>query len=98
MEISENTNPTVDRIIFTQPGNPNTPTCTLREEDFELICDDGRHAPITDFHRCNWGVVPSNAIVTTSAKSKEQRRVLQEFLKVGVIVVIDIKILRTDEK
>ncbi|XP_050694554.1 melanotransferrin-like [Eriocheir sinensis] len=56
-------------------------SATHTPEDFELICDDGGHAPISDFRRCNWGVVPSNAIVTTSAKSKEQRRLLQEFLK-----------------
>ncbi|KAK8379650.1 hypothetical protein O3P69_019551 [Scylla paramamosain] len=51
------------------------------EEDFELVCVDGTLAPVRDYERCNWGVVPSNAIVTTSAKSREQRRLLQEFLK-----------------
>ncbi|KAK3866185.1 hypothetical protein Pcinc_028259 [Petrolisthes cinctipes] len=51
------------------------------EEDFELLCLDGSFAPVSEFERCNWGSVPSNAIVTTSAKTPEQRRNLQEFLK-----------------
>lgn len=51
-------------------------------DDFELLCDDGSRAPVTDYETCNWGTVPSNAIVTTSAKSPEQRRGLQDFLKV----------------
>lgn len=54
-----------------------------REDDFELLCLDGSFAPVSEFERCNWGSVPSNAIVTTSAKSPEQRRNLQEFLKVS---------------
>ena len=58
------------------------------EDQFELVCDDGTLAPLQDFERCNWGVVPSNAIVTTSAKSKEQRRLLQDFLKVCVCVCV----------
>ena len=31
---------------------------------------DGSRAPVTEYVRCNWGTVPANAIVTTSAKSQ----------------------------
>ncbi|KAG7160041.1 Transferrin-like 2 [Homarus americanus] len=51
------------------------------EDEFELLCQDGRRVAMSDFEECNWGTVPSNAIVTTSAKSPEQRSLLQEFLK-----------------
>ncbi|XP_047480252.1 melanotransferrin-like [Penaeus chinensis] len=53
----------------------------LSADDFELLCEDGSRAAVTDYETCNWGTVPSNAIVTTSAKSPEQRRGLQDFLK-----------------
>ncbi|XP_071513824.1 transferrin 2 isoform X2 [Panulirus ornatus] len=54
------------------------------EDDFELLCLDGSRAPLSEHEQCNWGMVPSNAIVTTSAKSLEQRSLLQEFLKLLV--------------
>lgn len=50
-------------------------------DDFELLCDDGTRAPISNYEQCNWGSVISSAVVTTSAKSLEQRRSLQDFLK-----------------
>lgn len=56
-------------------------------DDFELLCDDGSRAAVTDYKTCNWGIVPSNAIVTTSAKSPEQRRGLQDFLKVRRVIM-----------
>lgn len=50
-------------------------------DDFELLCEDGTRRPVTEYEFCNWGTVPSNAVVTTSAKSLEQRRLLQDFVK-----------------
>ncbi|XP_069187443.1 transferrin 2 isoform X2 [Procambarus clarkii] len=54
---------------------------TKTEDEFELLCKDGTRRPITEYEQCNWGSVPSSAIVTTSAKSIEQRGLLQDFLK-----------------
>ncbi|RXG58964.1 Melanotransferrin [Armadillidium vulgare] len=51
-------------------------------DDFELLCLDGRHAPLSDYMTCNWGEVASNAIVTSSAKTQDEREALQKFLKV----------------
>lgn len=49
-------------------------------EDFELFCMDGTRRPIQDYQNCNWGQIPSNALVTTSAKNVETRRKYQKFL------------------
>lgn len=54
-----------------------------RQEDFELLCVDGSRRSITDYQQCNWGSVPSHAIVTTSAKSSKQRQRYQRFLLVS---------------
>ncbi|KAB7499115.1 Melanotransferrin [Armadillidium nasatum] len=51
-------------------------------DDFELLCLDGRHAPLSDYMTCNWGEVPSNALSTSSAKTQDEREALQKFLKV----------------
>ncbi|XP_076068104.1 transferrin 2 isoform X2 [Oratosquilla oratoria] len=56
----------------------NTP---YRENDFELFCPDGTRAPLQNYEQCNFGTVPANAIMTTSAKSHEQRKKIQQFLK-----------------
>ncbi|CAL4059894.1 unnamed protein product, partial [Meganyctiphanes norvegica] len=50
-------------------------------EDFELLCVDGSRASLSEYESCNWGEVPANAIATSTAKSHEQREILQEFLK-----------------
>lgn len=58
-------------------------TLAYTENDFELLCLDGSRAKITDYLSCNWGKVPGDAIVTSSAKTNENRVLLQEFLKVS---------------
>lgn len=50
-------------------------------EHFELLCRDGGRLPITEYQQCNWGVIPSDAIVTSSARTMLQRRKYQQFLQ-----------------
>ncbi|XP_049880568.1 melanotransferrin [Pectinophora gossypiella] len=50
------------------------------EDEFELICRDGSRMPVTEWEQCNWGRVPADAIVTSSAATQEQRRKYQNFL------------------
>ncbi|XP_026287309.1 uncharacterized protein LOC113212723 [Frankliniella occidentalis] len=53
----------------------------VKKDNFELLCVDGSRRPIDDFRSCNWGPVQSHAIVTTSAKSPDVRRLYQDFLQ-----------------
>ncbi|KAK7866940.1 hypothetical protein R5R35_014716 [Gryllus longicercus] len=62
--------------------NPRFPSVT--KADFELLCRDGRHASVDEYRNCNWGSVPSHAVVTSSAKTVDQRRLYQKFLKKAV--------------
>lgn len=39
---------------------------------------------MTEYRDCYWGIVPSDALVISSAKSSEERRRLQEFLMKAV--------------
>ncbi|KAI5713494.1 hypothetical protein M8J76_000517 [Diaphorina citri] len=52
----------------------------LTKENFELLCTDGTRQPVDNYQSCNWGQVPSNAVMTTSAKSTQIRRYYQQFL------------------
>lgn len=54
---------------------------TITKDTFELLCKDGSRRPIDDFRACNWGSVPTNAIVTSSATILEDRIKLQKFLE-----------------
>lgn len=38
-------------------------------DQFELLCKNGQRQPISEHLQCNWGTVPSNAIVTSSARN-----------------------------
>ncbi|KAK7015526.1 Ferric iron binding [Halocaridina rubra] len=67
---------TLDRAVAAHPEDFKGAV-----EELELLCEDGTHRPLTEYEQCNWGSIPSNAIVTTSAKSLEQRRNIQDFLK-----------------
>ncbi|XP_017070942.1 melanotransferrin [Drosophila eugracilis] len=53
----------------------------LSPDTFELLCRDGRRVPISDYRQCNWGQVPADAIVTSSARSFIDRKQYQQFLK-----------------
>jgi melanoma-associated antigen p97 len=50
-------------------------------DQFQLLCKNGQRMPVSDYLQCNWGMVPSNAIVTSSARTPEQRRKYQKFLE-----------------
>lgn len=54
---------------------------SLSQENFELLCKDGSRRPISEYLACNWGKVPSDAIVVSSAVSFEDRVKLQKFLQ-----------------
>ncbi|XP_071441243.1 transferrin 2 [Hetaerina americana] len=54
---------------------------SVKEKDFELLCLDGTRRSLNDFRLCNWGTMPSHAVVTTSAKSNSLRRKYYRFLK-----------------
>lgn len=56
---------------------------SVTKEQFELFCTDGSRRPLEDYRSCHWGQVPSNAIVTTSAKSFEEREKIQEFFEIA---------------
>lgn len=53
-------------------------------DQFELLCKNGQRMPVSEHLNCNWGMVPSNAIVTSSARTIEQRRQYQKFLKAAI--------------
>ena len=57
------------------------PDIPYKETDFELLCLDGTRKTLREFRVCNWGTVPSSAIMTTSAKTVDQRKQLQNFVK-----------------
>jgi hypothetical protein len=45
----------------------------VTEDNFELLCLDGSRASVTAWERCNWGRVPADALVTSSAASPQAR-------------------------
>lgn len=49
-----------------------------------MLCRDGQRKPLTEYRSCNWGLVPSHAIVTSSARSAEERKHYQSFLAKAV--------------
>ena len=63
-----------DTSVPFQPG--------LDESEFELVCLNGGRRPLSDYQSCNWGRIPSHAVLTTSAKTTDLRRKYQRFLQV----------------
>lgn len=53
-----------------------------KEDDLELLCEDGSRRPISEFRNCHWGLAPTDAILTTSAKSSSTRILYQNWLQV----------------
>lgn len=53
-------------------------------DEFELICKNGQRMPVTEYLECNWGMVPSNALVVSSAKPIDERKQIQRFLQSAV--------------
>jgi melanoma-associated antigen p97 len=60
-------------------------------DDFQLLCKNGQRLPITDYIQCNWGLVPSNALATSSALKIEERKQFQRFLTKAVRLYSDKK-------
>lgn len=60
---------------------------SVKKEQFELLCRDGIRRPVDDYRSCNWGTVPSRAIVTSSATNFEIRRMYQRFLEKAVRIL-----------
>lgn len=52
----------------------------VNPQDFELLCKDGRRMPLNEYQSCNWGQVPSDAIVVSSAVPFDVREKYQKFL------------------
>lgn len=53
---------------------------SMSGENFELLCLDGRRSPLSEYRSCSWGKVTSHAVVTSSARTSEERRQYQRFL------------------
>ncbi|XP_017883178.1 melanotransferrin [Ceratina calcarata] len=60
---------------------------SVKKDQFELLCRDGTRKPVDDYKTCNWGIVPSRAIVTSSATNIETRRLYQRFLEKAVRIL-----------
>jgi len=60
----------------------------LREEQFQLLCPDGSRRLPREFLECNWGRIPNDAIMTSSAKTIEERQKYQAQLEVGCVVIL----------
>lgn len=52
----------------------------MNADRFELLCRDGLRRPLSEYRQCNWGLVPSHALVTSSARSSQERKHYQQFL------------------
>ncbi|CAH2244764.1 jg22216, partial [Pararge aegeria aegeria] len=52
----------------------------VSEDRFELVCRDGSRMPVQEWERCNWGRVPADAVVTSSAATVKQRKKYQNLL------------------
>lgn len=59
----------------------------MKKEQFELLCKDGTRRSVDDYKICNWGTVPSRAIVTSSATNFEIRQKYQRFLEKAVRIL-----------
>nr|CAH0103781.1 unnamed protein product [Daphnia galeata] len=53
---------------------------TIKIDDFELLCVDGTRRSVHEYRDCNWGQIPGDAVVTTSARGIEMRQKYQKFL------------------
>jgi len=83
--LASSRNATGQRTIGSQPITSTAiPPADLDESQFELLCLDGRRRPLADYADCNWGRVPSHAVLTSSARPRELRIKYQRFLKEAV--------------
>ncbi|KAH9500931.1 hypothetical protein Btru_069230 [Bulinus truncatus] len=54
-----------------------------RSDDYELLCKDGRRLNVDRWKECYLGEVPANAIVTSGAKTQEQKEIIWNLLNYG---------------
>ncbi|KRT83633.1 hypothetical protein AMK59_4766, partial [Oryctes borbonicus] len=66
---------TIQDMLLPGSGYPG-----LRKDAFQLLCKDGTRKSIDEFRTCNWGEVPTNAIVVSSAAPIQDRVIYQKFL------------------
>lgn len=60
---------------------------SIKKEQFELLCRDGTRKNIDEYKYCNWGNVPSRAIVVSSATDVNIRKIYQKFLQKTVDIL-----------
>lgn len=53
---------------------------SVTADTFELLCTDGTRKPLSEYRQCNWGLVPSHALVVSSARTTEERKRYQRFM------------------
>ncbi|XP_012281642.1 melanotransferrin isoform X2 [Orussus abietinus] len=68
----------------TEMTSTNFDLNSVTKDQFELLCRDGSRKSVDDYRNCNWGNVPSVAVVTSSATIVETRRLYQKFLDKAV--------------
>lgn len=53
----------------------------MKKEQFQLLCKDGSRRSVNEYRTCNWGRVPSPAVVTSTATQLSVRLLYQKFLQ-----------------
>ena len=48
------------------------------------MCTNGQRLPLSEYRQCNWGIVPSHALVTSSARTAKERIRYQQFIAKNV--------------
>jgi melanoma-associated antigen p97 len=56
----------------------------IETDQFQLLCRTGQRMPLAEYRQCNWGRVPSHAVVTSSARSADNRKLYQRFMQKAV--------------
>ncbi|KAH9582369.1 antigen p97 (melanoma associated) [Schistosoma haematobium] len=71
--------------VHTNTGgrNPNFWARDLREDNYEILCPDGRRAEVHDWITCNLGKISSNVVVTANYKSENERTNMWRLLQYG---------------
>ncbi|KAL5969064.1 Melanotransferrin [Taenia solium] len=65
--------------------NPDYWARNLREDDFELLCPDGRRQNVQDWRNCHLGKVPANTIITAPHKTENERLNMWRLLQYGQV-------------
>ncbi|CAH8588496.1 unnamed protein product [Schistosoma margrebowiei] len=71
--------------VHTNTGgrNPNFWARDLREDNYEILCPDGRRTDVHNWINCNLGQISSNVIVTANYKSENERTNIWRLLQYG---------------